>query len=96
MDRTELSRRWFLKEGGMGVAGAAIGSRVANGEPFRAPAGTMPARVLGKTGVRVGALALGGVGAPVDFPSDERKSIERALEGLSLTRAYPHPVYIEA
>jgi aryl-alcohol dehydrogenase-like predicted oxidoreductase len=56
----------------MGVAGAAIGSHVVGGEPFRAPAGTMPTRVLGKTGVRVGALALGSVGAPVDFPSDEQ------------------------
>lgn len=70
------SRREFLKTGGKlaagtALAGAAIPSSVADGEPFQRPAGTMPTRVLGKTGVEVGVLALGSIGATVDFPSDE-------------------------
>ena len=65
---TKVTRRNLLKSfAGM----AAIPQLVKAAEEFRPPAGTMPTRVLGKTGVRVSILALGGVGAVTDFPSDE-------------------------
>ena len=71
MHNQNLSRRTFVKASGMAVAGAAIGSHAVADEPFRPPQGTMPQRCLGKTGIDVGVLGLGGVGAVTDFPTDE-------------------------
>jgi len=66
---SQVTRRNLLKS----VAGMAAFSQLVKAaeEEFKPPAGTMPTRVLGKTGVTVGILALGGVGAVTDFPSDE-------------------------
>jgi hypothetical protein len=65
---TRVTRRGLLK----GIAGlAAIAPLVKAAEEFKPPEGKMPTRVLGKTGVTVSLLALGGVGAVTDFPSDE-------------------------
>ena len=94
MNGKELSRRRFLKVGGTGIAGTAIASRIALGDAFRPPPGTMPTRVLGKTGVRVGALALGSVGAPVDFPSDEHAvAFIRACIDAGITYFDTGPTY---
>ncbi len=94
MNGKELSRQRFLKVGGTGIAGTAIASRIALGDAFRPPPGTMPTRVLGKTGVRVGALALGSVGAPVDFPSDEHAvAFIRACIDAGITYFDTGPTY---
>lgn len=62
-----LSRRNFLKTLGLGAAAAAAAPALAAGEALAAPAGSpatagaMPLRTLGKTGVQVPTLALGGM-----------------------------------
>ncbi len=65
------SRREFLSASAAGLAGAMLTHLEAEAAQFTPPPGKMPARVLGKTGVRVGILALGGQSAATDFPSDE-------------------------
>ena len=50
---------------------AAISRLAKSAEQFKPPLGQMPTRVLGKTGVVVSLLALGGAGAVTDFPSDD-------------------------
>lgn len=67
----ECSRRNFLRTGAVGVAGAALTRWEAAADEFRPPSGKLPRRVLGKTGVEVGILALGGQSAATDFPNDE-------------------------
>ena len=63
---TGLTRRNFVKTfglAGIAVAGAAVPGALAQPEPpaATAPAGTTPRRKLGKTGVEVSILALGGM-----------------------------------
>jgi predicted aldo/keto reductase-like oxidoreductase len=65
------TRREFLGLGATGVASAMLARLEAEAAQFVPPAGKMPTRVLGKTGVRVSILALGGQSAATDFPSDE-------------------------
>jgi aryl-alcohol dehydrogenase-like predicted oxidoreductase len=56
----------------------------------------MPTRVLGKTGVNVSLLALGGVGAVTDFPTDElaarfiQDCIAAGISYLDTAAAYGH------
>ncbi|MCY2930165.1 MAG: aldo/keto reductase [Planctomycetota bacterium] len=68
----DMSRRGFLKLAAAGAAGAAM-ARVAAGAALvtSRPAGTMPTRVLGKTGATVSILALGGQSAMTDLPDDD-------------------------
>ena len=74
-----LTRRRFLKGTGAGVAGAAsVATLRAEAKP--AP-GRIPTRVLGKTGVRVSILAMGGGSRFLMY-----KEEDRALEAL--TRAF--------
>jgi len=54
------TRREFLRRSAAGAAGAALAKLEAEAAEFRPPAGKMPTRVLGKTGVKVGLMALGG------------------------------------
>ncbi|MCX7824160.1 MAG: aldo/keto reductase [Verrucomicrobiae bacterium] len=68
---TQFTRRDFLKVSAAGAAGAVLARLEAEAAAFQRPAGRMPTRVLGKTGVTVGIMALGGYSAVVDFPSDE-------------------------
>ena len=66
MGITDLTRRSFL------AVGTAAPMLAQAAEEYRRPAGTMPTRILGKTGVRVSAISLGcGSGAITDYPSDE-------------------------
>jgi len=65
------TRREFLGLGAAGVAGTMLARLEAEADQFKPPPGKMPTRVLGKTGVRVSILALGGQSAATDFPSDE-------------------------
>lgn len=65
------TRREFLGLGAAGVAGAMLARLEAEAARFTPPPGKMPTRVLGKTGVPVSILALGGQSAATDFPSDE-------------------------
>lgn len=67
----DISRRGFIKLGAAGAAGAALAQWQAEAAAFKPPVGKMPARVLGKTGVSVSILALGGQSALTDFPDDE-------------------------
>ncbi|MGA2984434.1 MAG: aldo/keto reductase [Terriglobia bacterium] len=89
----KVTRRNLLK----GFASmAAIPQLVKAAEEFRPPAGTMPTRVLGKTGVKVSILALGGVGAVTDFPSDElaakfiQDAIASGITYVDTAAAYGH------
>ncbi|MFA7005828.1 MAG: hypothetical protein WC429_17420, partial [Verrucomicrobiia bacterium] len=68
---TSISRRGFFKLSAAGVAGATLARLKAEAAEFKPPAGKMPTRVLGKTGVAVGILAAGGYSSITDFPSDE-------------------------
>ena len=65
------TRREFLNMGAAGAAGVVLTRLEAQAAQFRPPPGQMPLRVLGKTGVRVSVLALGGQSAATDFPNDE-------------------------
>ena len=63
---TDLTRRDFMKTvglAGLAVAGAGVTGAIAAPEPPAAPAkaATVPKRPLGKTGVEVSSLALGGM-----------------------------------
>jgi aryl-alcohol dehydrogenase-like predicted oxidoreductase len=75
---------------------AAIPHLIKAAEEFTPPAGKMPTRVLGKTGVKVSILALGGVGAVTDFPSDElaakfiQDCIASGISYLDTAAAYGH------
>jgi len=63
-----VTRRNLLK----GFAGAAaLPGLIKAAEEFKPPVGKMPTRILGKTGVEVSILALGGVAGVTDFPSDD-------------------------
>lgn len=68
---TSISRRGFLKLSAAGASAAALVQLKAEAAAFKPPAGKMPTRVLGKTGVTVSILALGGQSALTDFPDDE-------------------------
>src|SRR5512139_334572 len=68
---SHFTRREFLKHSTAGAAGAALARIEAEAAEFKPPTGKMPMRVLGKTGVPVGIMALGGYSAVVDFPTDE-------------------------
>lgn len=68
---TSISRRGFLKLSAAGVAGATLARLEAEAAEFKPPAGKMPTRVLGKTGVAVGILASGGYSSITDFPTDD-------------------------
>jgi predicted aldo/keto reductase-like oxidoreductase len=68
---TSISRRGFLKLSAAGASAAALAQWEAEAAAFKPPAGKMPTRVLGKTGVSVSVLALGGQSALTDFPDDE-------------------------
>ena len=68
---SHFTRREFLKHSAAGAAGAALARLEAEAAEFKPPTGKMPTRVLGKTGVPVGIMALGGYSAVVDFPTDE-------------------------
>ena len=88
-----VTRRGLLKSfAGM----AAIPQLVKAAEEFQPPTGKMPTRVLGKTGVRVSILALGGVGAVTDFPSDElaakfiQDCIAAGISYVDTAAAYGH------
>lgn len=67
----DISRRHFLKLSAAGASAAALAQWKAEAAAFKPPAGKMPTRVLGKTGVSVSILALGGQSALTDFPDDE-------------------------
>ena len=72
-----LTRRHFI------AAGATVPVLTGAGENFHPPTGVMPTRILGKTGVRVGALALGcGCGAITNYPTDEMAAefVNRCLD----------------
>ena len=91
-----LTRRGFLAGSAAGVAGAALASLEAQAADFQPPAGKMPTRVLGKTGVPVGILALGGYSAVVDFPSDDlavkfvHDCIDSGMNYLDTAPIYEH------
>ena len=79
-----ITRRRFFKSGSLAVAATALGKLRFGAAEYRPPAGQMPMRVLGKTGVRVSALSLGcGSGAITDFPSDEMAAqfVQHCLDG---------------
>ena len=90
---TKVTRRGLLK----GIVGvAATPHLIKAAEEFKPPAGKMPTRVLGKTGIAVSLLALGGVGAVSDFPSDElaakfiQDCIAAGINYLDTAAAYGH------
>ena len=94
---TQFTRRDFFKLGAAGAAGAALARLEAEAAAFKPPAGKLPTRVLGKTGVKVGILALGGYSAVVDFPSDElavkfvHDCIDSGINYLDTAPVYQHP-----
>ncbi len=94
---TDISRRDFLKAGAAGMAGAMLARIEAEAAAFKPPAGKMPTRVLGKTGVTVGVMALGGYSAVVDFPSDDlavkfvHDCMDSGINYLDTAPAYQHP-----
>ena len=67
----DLSRRHFLKLGAAGVTGVSLAAWESQAADFHPPQGKMSTRVLGKTGVTVSILGLGGQSAVTDFPNDE-------------------------
>jgi uncharacterized protein len=67
----DTTRRQFLTASAAGMAGAVLSRWEAEAAGFSPPPGKMPTRVLGRTGVRVSILALGGQSAATDFPNDE-------------------------
>ncbi|MBI5396843.1 MAG: aldo/keto reductase [Verrucomicrobia bacterium] len=67
----DISRRRFLKLSAAGASAAALARLQAEAAAFKPPVGKMQTRVLGKTGVTVSILALGGQSALTDFPDDE-------------------------
>lgn len=67
----DISRRNFLKTSAAGGAAAALAQWNAEAAAFEPPTGKMQTRVLGKTGVTVSILALGGQSALTDFPDDD-------------------------
>jgi uncharacterized protein len=88
-----ITRRDLLK----GIAGmAATPPLIKAAEEFKPPAGKMPTRVLGKTGVAVSVLALGGVGGVTDLPSDEiavkfiQDCIAAGINYLDTAASYGH------
>lgn len=96
MNTTQITRRDFLKLGTAGATGLALARLEAEAAEFKPPAGKMPTRVLGKTGVRVGIMALGGYSAVVDFPSDElavkfiHDCIDSGINYLDTAPVYQH------
>lgn len=91
-----FTRRTFLAHSAVGVAGAALARIEAEAADFQPPTGKMPTRVLGKTGVSVGILALGGYSAVVDFPNDELAAlfihacIDSGMNYLDTAPVYEH------
>ena len=67
----EISRRNFLKQSATAASLAGLAQLRADAAAFQPPPGKMPMRVLGKTGVSVSMLALGGQSALTDYPDDE-------------------------
>ena len=96
MNTTQLTRRDFLKLGAAGATGAALARLEAEAAEFKPPTGKMPTRVLGKTGVTVGVMALGGYSAVVDFPNDElavkfvHDCIDSGINYLDTAPVYQH------
>jgi predicted aldo/keto reductase-like oxidoreductase len=82
-----LSRRRFLE--GTGVSVAAVAARKAHAKP-----GTdrLPTRVLGKTGVRVSILAMGG-GSRFLMYKDEDKALEALNKAFDLGITYMDTAY---
>jgi len=93
---SHFTRRTFLAHSAVGVAGAALVRIEAEAADFQLPPGKMPTRVLGKTGVSVGILALGGYSAVVDFPNDElavqfiHACIDSGMNYLDTAPVYEH------
>lgn len=90
-----FNRRQFLA--GIATSSLAIAQLAKTAAAFRAPKGKMPVRVLGKTGVSVGIMALGGgVGAVTDFPTDELAAkfvndcIDAGINYLDTAPVYGH------
>jgi predicted aldo/keto reductase-like oxidoreductase len=83
-----LSRRRFLKGTGAGVA---VGAAALRAEA-RPAAGRIPSRVLGKTGVRVSILAMGG-GSRFLMYKDEDKALEAMNRALDLGITYIDTAY---
>jgi aryl-alcohol dehydrogenase-like predicted oxidoreductase len=85
-----------LTSSAAGAAGAAWARLEAEAAEYKPPEGKMPTRVLGKTGVPVGILALGGYSAVVDFPSDElavkfiHDCIDSGINYLDTAPVYEH------
>jgi aryl-alcohol dehydrogenase-like predicted oxidoreductase len=89
-----ISRRGFLKLSAAGASAAALAQWKAEAAAFKPPAGKMPTRVLGKTGVSVSVLALGGQSALTDFPDDEMaaKFVNDCIDG-GITYLDAAPMY---
>lgn len=89
--KNDVSRRNFLKQSAAGSS-IALTPWAAGAAGFEPPAGKMPTRVLGKTGVSVSILALGGQSALTDFPDDEMavEFVHRCIDsGISYLDAAP-------
>ncbi len=81
----KIDRRTFLKTTGVGGVSLALSTGLAGGlmaaeTPAGSTSGKIPARVLGKTGVRVPILALGGI---IDWTSN--KTLLRMAYNMGLT-----------
>ncbi len=96
MKTMQFNRRAFLKLGVAGATGAVLARLEAEAAEFKAPAGRMPTRVLGKTGVTVGIMALGGYSGVVDFPTDDlavkfvHDCIDSGMNYLDTAPVYQH------
>jgi uncharacterized protein len=95
MTTSHITRRDFLKASAAG-AGTVLARLEAEAADFKPPGGKMPTRVLGKTGVKVGIMALGGYSAVVDFPTDDlavkfvHDCIDSGINYLDTAPAYQH------
>ncbi len=82
-----LSRRRFLKTTGVGVAAGAAWRAEA-----KPAAGKIPSRILGKTGVRVSILAMGG-GSRFLMYKEEDKALEALTRAFDLGITYMDTAY---
>ena len=94
---SSLSRRHFLRLGAAGVAASSLASWESKAADFHPPPGKMPTRTLGKTGVAVSILGLGGQSAATDFPNDELTArfindcIDAGVNYLNTAPSYGRP-----